>query len=600
MINETPPPGTLLGQRYRLLDSIGHGGMARVFRALDAELDREVAVKLLREPLESGVARFEREAKLMARLRHPAIVKVHGFGVIDDGRPYLVLELIDDAITLTDFLADEGPLTARHAARLMLPIVGALAEAHQNGIVHRDLKPDNILIQRAPGVEAQLRLIDFGIAAWDGPAAQRLTRTGELFGTPAYMSPEHSMGTISAGPPSDVWAMGCILYEMVVGRVPFAGPNVPSTLFKIANEPTPELTGFPSDFAELIGDCLQKPASRRPADAARLLERLEPVARPVPHVIGASDPPSDAPTTPTRRPAPRPTIDGTETTLHLGAIPSPADERRRRVASAGVGLVAGIALGFVGALWLGDRSAEPVEVPPVATAPADVGPPIEVAAPPLDDPRLAEAEAFLDGDDPGQIGTWLDRHPDVGHPDARDRLRGLARLAAGEVEAGVALLQAVSSRRPELAHDARTADALIAALEARDGEDAVPLLARLARRDVPLATRLVELAGSDRYRTRKRAYRAVDAADGDVALAGHRYYVRNLRVEDCDIRRNAVDRLRELGDPAAITPIRQMESRAGFFGNMCMDGAIERALGSLRRRRAELQRLEVEQASEGG
>ncbi|MEZ4435922.1 MAG: protein kinase, partial [bacterium] len=97
LINETPPPGMYLGGRYRLIEAIGRGGMARVFRAVDETLEREVAVKLLREPLESEVVRFEREARLMAKLRHPAVVKVYGFGVMDDGRPYLVLELVDEA-----------------------------------------------------------------------------------------------------------------------------------------------------------------------------------------------------------------------------------------------------------------------------------------------------------------------------------------------------------------------------------------------------------------------------------------------------------------------------------------------------------------------
>lgn len=611
MINETPPPGTHLGGRYRLIEAIGRGGMARVFRAVDDTLGREVAIKLLREPLEAEVARFEREARLMAKLRHPAVVKVYGFGVMDDGRPYLVLELVDEATNLTALLAERGPLPARHAARLMLPIVGALSEAHQSGIVHRDLKPDNILIQRAPGIEAQLRLIDFGIAAWDGPAAERLTRTGELFGTPAYMSPEHSRGTMSAGPASDVWAMGIILFEMVMGRTPFRGPNVPATLFNITQQALPPLDGVPADFAALVQACLHKEPSERLPDASTLLARLEAVARPVPAVVAESEPVSAAPV---EAPGPReetaswgvddtlPPIVGTETTLHLARAKRPAPVRPR--VPFAVGLAAGLLIGFVLALLVPDRT-RVVTVPsarPVArvaaveatldAAVADAAPPdarpLDAAAPPLIDPALAEAEALLAGGAPGEIATWLDRHPDAGDPDARDRLRGLARLASGEVEAGLALLEAVATRRPALAHDEATIRALLRVLGHREAEDAVGLLARLSRRNPAIGVALVERAGDDDYRTRKRAWLAVDAADGDVAEAGHRYYVRNLRVIDCDIRRHAVDRLRELGDPRAIGPIRRMDAREGFFAKLCMDGAIERALSSLRRRRAEL------------
>ena len=290
---------------------------------------------------------------------------------------------------------------------------------------------------------------------------------------------------------------------------------------------------------------------------------------------------------------------GTEETLHLVGGRQAVVERQRRWAWAGVGVMVGLVVGLVvGFGAVGVRGERSVRVPAVVAVEravvldaggVDAGAVDAAPSVPLIDPALAEAERLLASGAPAAVGAWLDQHPDAGHPDSRDRLRGLARLAAGEIEAGLALLQAVMSRRPGLAGDEATAAALLGILGHREAEDAVALLARMSRLNAGLAAALVERAGDDHYRTRKRAWLAVDAADGDVAAAGHRYYVRNLRVVDCDIRRHAVDRLRELGDPAAIGPIRQMDAREGFFGKLCMDGAIERAVGSLRRRQAVLE-----------
>ncbi|MEV5825142.1 serine/threonine-protein kinase [Spirillospora sp. NPDC052242] len=260
--------GVLAG-RYRRLDRIGRGGMGSVWRAHDADLDREVAVKELRVPEQVGeqeravwYARMEREARAAARLRHPGIVTVYDRVRGDDGRPWIVMELVRGR-SLDRVLAEDGALPARRVARIGLAMLDALTAAHAKGVVHRDVKPANVLLEGE-----RVLLTDFGIAAVEGDAT--LTRTGAVLGTPAYMSPEQVEGR-PVTPASDLWSLGATLYAAVEGRPPFAAPTHGALFVAIATrDPEPPSCGGPLSEA-LTGLLHKDPADRPSPDRIRAL-----------------------------------------------------------------------------------------------------------------------------------------------------------------------------------------------------------------------------------------------------------------------------------------------------------------------------------------
>ncbi|TMR27319.1 serine/threonine-protein kinase [Actinomadura geliboluensis] len=263
----------MLAGRYRNLGKIGQGGMGSVWRAHDPELGREVAIKELRVPeqvteQERSVwyARMEREARAAARLRHPGVVTVYDRVVDEDGRPWIVMELLQ-GLSLERLLADQGVLPARQVAAIGLAMLDALSAAHAQGIVHRDVKPANVLLE-----SGRVVLTDFGIAAVEGDAT--LTRSGAVLGTPAYMSPEQVHGQ-TATPASDLWALGATLYRAVEGRTPFTAPSHGALFIAIATgEPAPPQCGGP--LARLLDGLLRKdPADRpSPAQARELLNAV--------------------------------------------------------------------------------------------------------------------------------------------------------------------------------------------------------------------------------------------------------------------------------------------------------------------------------------
>ena len=221
----TLPPGTQLGP-YEIVGQLGAGGMGEVYRARDRRLERVVAVKVLPDTHASDperLARFEREAKAIATLHHPHICTVHDVG-FDHGSHFIVMELIDGQ-TLHERI-ERGPLPKEEAIAIALQLCDALMAAHARGIIHRDLKPGNIILERHSGAAPRAKLLDFGLARWAaGPAsglASRVTAapvstTGEVLGTVRYMAPEQLRGEI-VDHRADVWAMGCLLYEMLTGQ----------------------------------------------------------------------------------------------------------------------------------------------------------------------------------------------------------------------------------------------------------------------------------------------------------------------------------------------------------------------------------------------
>ena len=259
--------GTELGN-YEILSLLGKGGMGEVWRARDQKLGREVAIKTLPEEFakdEERLARFEREAKLLASLNHPNIATIHGLEE-HNGTRFLVLELVEGD-TLRDRLA-RGPIPVQESLRLALQIAEALEAAHEKGVIHRDLKPANIKVTP----DGKIKVLDFGLAkavvtdtAREEAVTQTLTTVGEtrdgvLLGTPAYMSPEQARRQ-AVDHRSDVWTFGSVLFEILTGSTPFEGPTVADTITGILSR-EPDLTQLPLNIhpgvRQLVRLCLSK------------------------------------------------------------------------------------------------------------------------------------------------------------------------------------------------------------------------------------------------------------------------------------------------------------------------------------------------------
>ncbi|MEV7617680.1 protein kinase [Streptomyces sp. NPDC089799] len=258
--------GRLLAGRYRLAELLGQGGMGTVWRAHDERLDREVALKELRLPddldasrREAWIGRLDREARAAARLKHPGVITVHDRIAGDDGRPWIVMELVRGR-SLDDLIKEEGPLPPARVARIGRQVLDALSAVHATGVTHRDVKPANVLLEGDRVV-----LTDFGIAAVQGEPG--LTRSGALMGTPVYMSPEQVRG-LPATAESDLWSLGATLFTAVEGRPPFDSSGSWAVFVAIATE-EPAAAVRAGELAPVLMGLLRKdPAQRLTAEEA--------------------------------------------------------------------------------------------------------------------------------------------------------------------------------------------------------------------------------------------------------------------------------------------------------------------------------------------
>lgn len=264
--------GRVLGNRYRLEERIGGGGMALVFRATDLQLGREVAVKILRGQFgadDEFVRRFRREAQNAASLSHPNIVQT--FDVGEDGDTYyIVMELVTGR-TLKALIQEQGPLPVAEAARIGIAIADALAHAHAQRIVHRDIKPHNILL----GQDGRVKVADFGIAR--AVTTDTVTRTGAMMGSAHYFSPEQADGQ-PAGEKSDLYSLGVVLYEMVTGTLPFQGESPITVALKHLRErvqPPSQLNPeVPAEMDEIILRAMEKEPDDRFDSAVQMRDAL--------------------------------------------------------------------------------------------------------------------------------------------------------------------------------------------------------------------------------------------------------------------------------------------------------------------------------------
>ncbi len=268
--------------KYEVRREIGRGGMGRVYEAWNPTIGKRVAIKVLDGLVdENGIERFLREARAASAIESPHIVQIFDTGEADDGRPFIVMELLRGR-SLADHVV-EGPLAADEVVRVAIQIARGLARAHDAGIIHRDLKPENIFLVEATPAPPIVKILDFGIAKWSGagPAPSTLTREGDVLGTPAYMSPEQARGDRDLDARTDLWSLGAIMYECLTGRSPFAGAlSYEQTVVRICStEPVALETlapACPAPVAEAVMRCLRKDREERPASARALENALDP------------------------------------------------------------------------------------------------------------------------------------------------------------------------------------------------------------------------------------------------------------------------------------------------------------------------------------
>jgi serine/threonine-protein kinase len=386
--------GTVLQGTYEIVRRIGVGGMGEVYEARHARLPGRFAVKVLTGHLEGGgtaFLRFRREAEIASSLRHPHIVQIVDFNQMADGAPYIVMEYLD-GVDLASEMAQVGRLSPERTSILVGQIAAALAAAHAGGIVHRDLKPQNVLVTRLRDAGGDfVKVVDFGISKVK--TAATLTDHSGLLGTPQYMSPEQAQGR-----PDDVdgrtdqFALAVMAYEMLTGRKPFTGENVPAVLFAITNYDPPPMTELVVAGTPVVEAVLRRGMGKKKEDRfASILEFSDALAS---AIAGRKVelPPASGDGTP------RPQGNSTATTVRAsgpaaGPRPSHPSRSSRRYVFASVAalLLAGGALG----IKLGTRRSPVIEAMPAPRtpipAPASPAPatrPPEPTAPP---PARAEA-----------------------------------------------------------------------------------------------------------------------------------------------------------------------------------------------------------------
>jgi serine/threonine-protein kinase len=271
--------GDLVAGRYRLLRPIGAGAMGTVWAARHELLGRDFALKLAAISARAGPevrARFLREAQIVGKLRHPNVVDVADVGDVGLGTGlYLAMELLEGQ-SLAERIAEHGPFDPPEALAIASEVCRGLSAAHAAGVVHRDVKPENIFLARGPSGGIVPKLLDFGISKAGEGGEALITLSGQLFGTPAYMSPEQALGEIDIDHRTDVWSLGVVLYEMLTGRRPFAAESYPALLPLIADKDfAPLPPSIPADVQAIITRCLAKSREDRYPSADALREALD-------------------------------------------------------------------------------------------------------------------------------------------------------------------------------------------------------------------------------------------------------------------------------------------------------------------------------------
>ncbi|HSR40719.1 MAG TPA: protein kinase, partial [Longimicrobiales bacterium] len=410
-----------LGPGFELVRELGRGATAVVYLVRDTELGRDLAVKVIRASFthdEEAVARLRREARLVAGLQHPNIVRVFSARHLPDGGLALLMEHVPGR-DLKDLLRARGALDARRTLSILRDVASALAYAHRRRIVHRDVKPENIYVDDEVGTA---RLADFGIARpWDRDA--RLTVPGEALGTPAYMSPEQIDGS-EVDATTDVYSLGLVGYEMLAGEHPWEDDNLFNIIYKQKNEELPSLRSLrpdaPTELIRAVERALEKDRENRWASAEELLERLDSMQRRFGDASAAADPLSVP--EPTAAEVPQP-VPGPRPPRVSGAAPpdsvDPTEEapgrwRRNRIAAAAAVLVALVLAAFG---WTALRSGSADGWVSLGSDEPGVRAGNDAGAPPGEEPGDTTADPPAGAPDPaGSGGPAVDEAPPSGAP----------------------------------------------------------------------------------------------------------------------------------------------------------------------------------------
>ena len=465
-----PHIGVTLDGKYRLESAIGRGGMGSIYRATHLMLNKPVAVKLINAelaPTPEVVRRFQREARAASHLNHPNIAATFDLGQTSNGTLYLAMELLSGQ-SLKDAIRAGGPMAPARIIRILKQVASALAAAHASGIVHRDLKPQNIMLTPTADGAETAKLLDFGIAKTFEDGATQLTTTGLVLGTPQYMSPEQAAGRPLDGR-SDLYSLGIILFEMLVGDVPFNDPSTPAVLVKHLTEPAPPPSkrrpdlAIPAALESVALRCLAKEPEARFQSASEFASALELAGG----AIGATSAAATvivtpARETPTERTAPivTPQVsrhDVAAAAPHVTSVAAPppahvtppppvsvsppasastSPPASRSVLPGLAAIAALLVIALIGAYafaagWFGATTAS--DAPPGSTPPAaSVSPP---APPSTPTPRPASEEASKrTPDSPAQIASGP--APTPGPPAASSARSGGARSTSAAVPAG--------------------------------------------------------------------------------------------------------------------------------------------------------------------
>src|SRR5688572_8741671 len=275
--------GTVLAGKYRIDARLNEGGMGSVYKGTHVLMDKTVAVKVLRPSLaadEKIVARFSREARAASRISHPNALSVTDFGEDENGTVFLVMEFLSGR-TLKQVIRDEGPLPLPRIVEITRQVGDALAAAHTQGVVHRDLKSDNIMLLDTTSVGDHAKVLDFGIAKINEPDGEfdgGLTAPNLVIGTPQYMSPEQCSQDSEIDHRSDIYSLGVILYEMLIGHVPFSGDSATIVMMKHLQEPVPsvleERPDVPPPIGRVVARAMAKLPGNRYQNVSELIEDL--------------------------------------------------------------------------------------------------------------------------------------------------------------------------------------------------------------------------------------------------------------------------------------------------------------------------------------
>jgi tRNA A-37 threonylcarbamoyl transferase component Bud32 len=540
--------------KYMTTRLIGKGGMSRVYEAKHLSLEKTVCIKVLVADvnmMEQLVPRFRREADAICRLNHPNIVQVLDFGQAPEtSAPYLVMEYVPGR-PMGQFIDEEHPLDEKRIVHVMVQTLSALAEAHAAGIIHRDLKPANIIVTPLRTEQDFVKVLDFGIAKiLDDPGADKLTRTGMLFGTPEYMAPEQARGD-EVDHKADIYSIGVILYRMVTGRTPFVSQTPMGTLTKhLTEKPTPpnKLEGITVSKAleAVIMKALEKDPAKRQPNVLAMQKDLQ----------AALD---DA------RPAKAPA------TVKVKREPVPLYRRLRRIwwrrrrwrRPAVYICLALLVLGVLALIW--------AKYPSISIVPGlpDLG--VENRGPLPDvqtlikDGRLLEAEVLLN------------KQPEDKSP-TTDAVRAQILIFAEdpEMKRGTELIQGAVKKQPDLLKHTSVRRTLVRTLNTRSGKKPIIFILEVAGDAV--VDELVQAATDRRYWLRWNSIETLKQLGELGRVDKAMVYIADLRYAgSCNTRKRAARELAKLGDDRALEPLRKAQNR-GFLANLCMGDTLEEAI----------------------